>query len=97
MSLEDQEEREKLAQLRRDLTDLETRVESAFLRDEQGIPDYSGHRLIHKEQVVKAEDIKRARASIVKNITTWAIIGALTVIGSSLAQVYLGAILLSPK
>lgn len=89
--------KEKLAELRRDLTELENKVESAFLRDEQGTPDYSGHRLIHKEQIAKAEDVKRAKASIIKSISTWAIIGVLTVIGSSLAQVYLGAALLAPK
>lgn len=88
---EDQEVKEKLAQLRRDLEDLEEKVESAFLRDEQGVPDYSGHRTTHKDQVVKAEDIKRTKASIIKNIATWAAIGLLTVVGSNLAQVHLWA------
>jgi len=97
MTLEDEEWKERVAQLRRDLTDLESRIESAFLHDERGNPDYSGHRLTHREQVTRAEDIKRAKASILKNITTWALIGVLTVIGSNFAQAYFGAILLSLK
>ena len=91
------EGKEELAELRRDLTDLRTRVESAFLRDEQGTPDYSGHKSTHKAVALKEEELKRTKATIIKNITTWAVIGVLTVIGSSLAQVYLGTITILPK
>ena len=93
MSQDQDDDKEKLAQLRRDLTEFIHKVESGFLRDETGQPDYTGHRSTHRAQEARAKDLSKAKASIVKNIVTWAIIGILTVVGSTLAQSYLVPVL----
>lgn len=89
-------DQEKLAQLRRDLVDFIQKVESAFPIDEGGKPDYTGHRATHRDQANKDRDLKLAKISILKNIVTWAFIGALTVIGSTLAQAYIVPVLRLP-
>lgn len=74
------------------LTKLEALVNdimSAFPKDDTGSPDFSGHRTYHRDIMVKEEEYKKSRADIKKNVQTWAIIGLLTVLASSLAQAFL--------
>lgn len=93
MTRDQEDDHEKLLQLRRDLMDFIQKVESAFPIDERGNPDYSAHRSTHKDQTSRDKELKEARLAIIKNILTWAFIGALTVIGSTLAQAYLVPVL----
>ena len=60
-------------------------LESAFPKDELGNPDFSGHRKFHKDQASAKENFEASRRKIIANITSWAAIGLLTVLGSATA------------
>lgn len=61
-------------------------LESAFPKDELGAPDFSSHRKYHKDQISAQENFDRSKHKIISNITSWAAIGILTVLGSAVAQ-----------
>lgn len=62
-------------------------LESAFPKDEEsGHPDYSSHKKYHRDQISAQENFETSRRKIIANITSWAAIGILTVLGSALAQ-----------
>jgi hypothetical protein len=64
-------------------------LESAFTRDEDSDkPDYAGHRIFHKNQFKKVEEEHESIEVLKRNIITWLAIGALTVVGTTLAQVF---------
>lgn len=68
-------------------------LESSLPKDELGNPDYSGHRKFHKDQASAQENFEASRRKIIANITSWAAIGLLTVLGSALAP-YLAKLLI---
>lgn len=80
---------ELLRELHAELHTLVTKVESAFTKDEDGNPDYSGHRKFHKEQDSAKEDYEESKKKIIRNIISWASIGILTVTGSALVQYFM--------
>lgn len=59
---------------------------SAFLKDDDGSPDFIGHRIFHKTVEEEAEDNRRKKADVATNITTWAVTGLITVLITLLAQ-----------
>jgi hypothetical protein len=71
---------------------LTQKMESAFLKDEDGNVDYAGHKLTHKQQKETQKEYEKSRALIFRNIITWLAIGALTIIGSSAAQIFIQAL-----
>lgn len=80
---------ELLRDIHRQLKDLTEKVESAFLKDEYGEVDYVGHRIQHRKQADSEKEYKASRNAIIKNIISWLIIGVLTIIGTSITQLYL--------
>ena len=83
------EDNELLHEIHRELKNLTAKVESAFIKDEEGNPDYAGHRIYHRNKEHEKEDLAKSRHRILSDVTTWLIIGVLTVLGSALVQVYL--------
>ncbi len=60
-------------------------LEAAFPKDESGNPDYGSHKIYHRDQVSAQVNFEASRRKIIANITSWAAIGLLTVLGSALA------------
>lgn len=77
----------------REILEKLSNIESAFPKDELGNPDFAGHRRVHKDQISAQENFEASRRKIIGNITSWAAIGLLTVLGSALAP-YLAKLLL---
>lgn len=77
----------------KELQDKLRNIDAAFPKDELGNPDYSAHRRFHKDQTSAQENFEASRRKIIANITSWAAIGILTVLGSALAP-YLAKLLL---
>lgn len=86
---------ELLIQIHSELKLLIQKVESAFPKDENDEVDYQGHRQFHKTQNDAAKQYKDSKAAIIRNIITWASIGLLTVITSSIAESHILPVLLS--
>lgn len=59
-------------------------IKSAFPKDEDGEPDYAGHKVFHKDQVSLEEEAKRRKKTLLSNIFTWLAIGICTLILSKL-------------
>lgn len=70
----------------RELQDKVRDIDAAFPKDELGNPDYSAHRKFHKDQTSAQENFEASRRKIISNITSWAAIGIITVLGSALVQ-----------
>lgn len=85
----DTQHSELLHEIHRELQTLTQKVESAFVKDEDGEPDYIGHKLFHKKQNDSADEYSRHRAKILREIVTWVAIGILSIVGNSLFQQYI--------
>ncbi len=84
------EEKENLIhEIHNELKQLNEKVESAFIKDDNDEPDFVGHRLYHKKQKDNEEEYLKSKALILRNIVTWLVIGLLTIVGSALMQVYI--------
>lgn len=86
MSMEDNE---LLHEIHRELKHLTSKVESAFVKDEDGNPDYSGHRLYHRRKDLEHETLQKSKNKVLSDVATWLLIGFLTIVGSALVQVYI--------
>lgn len=84
----DPEHSELLHEIHRELKHLTQRVESAFVKDEDGVPDYTGHRNFHKKVSVEEQLYNQNKSKVVRDIVTWCIIGIVSIIGGSLANTY---------
>lgn len=69
-------DRELLEDLVRDVRALQ----AAFIRDDDGSPDYSEHKQFHKIQHDQAGAIKARNSKVISNVITWIIIGILTLL-----------------
>lgn len=85
----DAQHSELLHEIHRELKTLTQKVESAFVKDDDGVPDFVGHRTFHKKVSEQEQVFKQNRAKVLRDITTWAIIGIVTIIGSSLFTTYI--------
>jgi hypothetical protein len=45
---------------------------SAFVLDDLGKPDYTGHRLAHKAQMADAEALQKYKTGLTKSLLDWA-------------------------
>lgn len=72
-----------------ELKALNQKLESAFPKDDDGEPDYASHRLFHKKQSQDEAEYKASKAKVIRDISSWLIIGILTIIGSALVQTYI--------
>lgn len=72
--MEQPTDRELLESLVRDIK----AMQAAFIKDDDGSPDYSEHKLFHKTQHDQVGAIKARNSRVFSNVITWAIIGALT-------------------
>ena len=84
----DTQHSELLHEIHRELKTLTTKLESAFVKDDEGEPDYAGHKLYHKKQNESDIEYSKHRAKILREIITWIAIGILSVIGTSVFQKY---------
>jgi hypothetical protein len=75
--------------LENDFKTLVHNVESSFIRNEQGEIGYAEHRLEHKRLDEKLRDTLKAREKLISTVTTWAVIGLLTIIGNALVHAYI--------
>jgi hypothetical protein len=90
-----QEIKDILVEVRAELKQINQKLESAFLKDDNDEIDYQGHRQYHKNETDNAKRFRDQKAAIVKNILTWASIGLVTILTSSLANGTLITFLLS--
>ena len=67
----DTQHSELLHEIHRELKTLTTKVESAFVKDDDGEPDYAGHRFYHKKQNESDAEYSKHRAKIFREIVTW--------------------------
>ncbi len=77
---------ELLIQIHSDLKLLTQKIESAFPKDDNDEIDYLGHRQYHQKQINDTRQYSENKAAIFRNVITWAIIGVLTVVASSIGQ-----------
>lgn len=87
--MQDIDRDELLRELARKLGDLTQKVESAFIKDEDGEPDYGAHRMYHRKQEEASKAFAASKAKIIRDILSWVAIGALTIIGSALVHTYM--------
>lgn len=85
----DAQHSELLHEIHRELKTLTQKVESAFVKDDDGMPDFVGHRSFHKRVSTEEQLFKQNRAKVLRDIATWAIIGIVSIIGSSLFSTYI--------
>jgi hypothetical protein len=85
----DAQHSELLHEIHRELKTLTQKVESAFVKDDDGMPDFTGHRSFHKRVSTEEQLFKQNRSKVFRDIATWAIIGIITIIGSSLFNTYI--------
>lgn len=52
---------------------------SAFVLDDLGKPDFSGHRIAHKKQMADADAMNRYKAGLTRGLLDWASKGAIAV------------------
>ena len=84
----DAQHSELLHEIHRELKTLTQKVESAFVKDDDGRPDFAGHRSFHKRVSTKEQLYSQNRAKVLRDLATWAIIGIVSIIGSSLFSTY---------
>ena len=63
--------------IRSELVEFKRDVNKAFPKDEDGIPDYAGHRKIHERQNKESEKLDEYKTDFAKKILGWAGIGTL--------------------
>ncbi len=80
---------ELLHTIHRELRTLTERIESAFTKDDDDNVDYVGHRMFHRKQQEQEAEYQKSKALVIRNVIAWLAIGAITIIGSALVQVYL--------
>jgi len=85
----DAQHSELLHEIHRELKTLTQKVESAFVKDDDGMPDFAGHRSFHKRVSTEERLFKQNRTKVLRDLATWAIIGVLSIIGSSLFSTYI--------
>jgi len=100
-------ESDKLVDIYAELKDIHARIdrlvreiediETAFPKDDESHPDYAGHRSYHRVQMKKDEQNDESIAALKRNILTWAAIGILTVVASTVVQVFVGPLLMNLK
>lgn len=83
---------EMIKEIHRELKELSAKLDSAFIKDESGDPDFAGHRMYHKKKQQEEKIYKEQRAILKRNILAWAIIGILTIVGSNFVQIYLNPV-----
>lgn len=62
------------------------KIKSAFIKDDDNEPDYSGHKYFHKKEHDSSQEMKRKRSEVTTNIITWAIMALITIIVSLIAH-----------
>lgn len=87
--MSDTQHGELLHEIHRELKTLTQKVESAFVKDDDGEPDYAGHKMYHKKQQDDDEEYAKHRARLLREVLTWIVIGVLSVVGTSLVKQYL--------
>ena len=85
----DTQHSELLHEIHGELKTLTQKVESAFLKDEDGSVDYFGHKAYHKRQNEADAEYSKHRAKLISEVVTWVVIGVLSVVGTSLVKQYL--------
>jgi hypothetical protein len=90
-----QEIKDTLVEVRAELKQINQKLESAFPKDDNDEIDYQGHRQYHKTETDNAQRYKDSKAAIIRNVLTWASIGLVTILTSSLADGKLISLLLS--
>ena len=85
----DTQHSELLHEIHRELKTLTQKVESAFVKDEDGEVDYVGHKVYHKKQLDSEAEYSKHRARVLREVVTWIVIGVLSVLGTSLVKQYL--------
>lgn len=85
----DTQHSELLHEVHRELKILTEKVESAFEKDDDGKPDFAGHRLFHKRMSQEEALLKQNKSKILRDLVTWAIMGILAIIGGSIVNTYI--------
>lgn len=96
-------DQEKLVEIYAQLKDINARIdklvkeyeelEGAFPKDDENLPDFSGHRMFHKKETAKQKQNAEAANRVKSNLITWTIIGIISILGSIIVQVYIEPIL----
>lgn len=79
--------------VRSEVANLNRKLESAFTKDEYDQPDYIGHRTYHRKKLNSENELAHSKVVLSRNIITWLIIGCITILGSTLVEVYIAPLL----
>lgn len=77
---------ELIREIHSELKTLTQKLESAFIKDDSGEPDFFGHRLYHKKRDEEEKSNIKVKNHVKGEISTWVIIGIITILGSSVIQ-----------
>jgi hypothetical protein len=72
--------RTELQAIRSELVEFKRDVNKAFPKDDEGLPDYDGHRRVHLKQNKHDEKIDEYKTDVTKKILAWVATGSLGVI-----------------
>jgi hypothetical protein len=86
MTQQDSNNEQLLRDIHSELKTLTQKVESAFIKDETGEPDYFGHRLYHKRKQDSEAHTAESNIKVRSNIITWIAIGLATILGNAVVQ-----------
>lgn len=75
---------EVLLEIRARVKRMEENFSSAFVKDDNGEPDFVGHRQFHRLKIDEARAAGAVREDVTKKVVSWMSIAGLTVIGYAL-------------
>lgn len=81
--MDEQQSNQVLHEIHTELKLLTQKLESAFVKDESGEPDYSGHKQFHINQMNDEKDSRDSKNHLFKETLVYVTIAILTFIASS--------------
>jgi hypothetical protein len=89
----DEQSKELLHDIHAELKMLTQRLESAFVKDESGDPDFSGHKQFHIKQIRDEENTRDSKNHLFKEVLTWVFIGVMTFLATALYNGFIPKVL----
>lgn len=79
----DEQSNQVLHEIHTELKLLTQKLESAFVKDESGEPDYSGHKQFHVNMINEEKDSRDSKNHLFKEVLVYTVIGLLTFLATS--------------
>lgn len=84
---------ELLHKIHSDLIKLTSQIESAFIKDEDGSPDFAGHKMFHRKIKDEEEQSNIRKNKIISSTATWIIVGIMTLLGNAMISYYFNVVI----